>query len=160
MNKKLVIIATLAAAIPLILYATVDIGGSPEGGAGNYIDNVDWIDTGTLSATEIESGILNLGYPYANTVDAAGAAIGVNNTISGAASNTVVVGSNLHADLTPDSLVVGEFNEDKSGVKFSVGDGTGAAARSNSFEIWEDGTVVIKKPQGDVPMGVYTTPAP
>lgn len=54
-------------------------------------------------------------------------------------------------------LVIGQYNTSQSGtiLRFVVGNGTSSIARKNSFEIYDDGVIVIPKRQGDVGMGQF-----
>lgn len=59
------------------------------------------------------------------------------------------------------SVVIGKYNnsniEVDSGLLFAIGNGTGSATnqRSNALEVYDDGTVIIAEPQGDIPMGEF-----
>jgi len=54
-----------------------------------------------------------------------------------------------------DAVVVGKFNEDKSGVQFVVGNGGYYTSRKNAFEVHKNGDVIVNKEQGDISMGGF-----
>lgn len=66
-------------------------------------------------------------------------------------SDAMVVGQYLNSP-SAYSLVVGRYNQTSTGLRFVVGNGTSTTARSNAFEVYSDGRVVIPTPQGDIPM--------
>lgn len=55
------------------------------------------------------------------------------------------------------ATVVGVFNayNGGDGLLFVVGNGTSSTVRKNAVEVYNDGTMVISKRQGDIVMGVY-----
>lgn len=68
------------------------------------------------------------------------------------ASNAALFGRNL-STITSNSTTVGTYNLQTNAL-FTVGNGT-AAQRSNAFEVKQDGSVIISKPQGNISMGIY-----
>lgn len=54
----------------------------------------------------------------------------------------------------PNEAVVGKFNEPKTGLLFSAGNGTNEGNRHNAFEIYDDGSVSA---QGDIKRVAYAT---
>ena len=180
MKLKTLTLLTLAVSIPAVLFATVDIGGTPVGGAGNDITGAGQINASivqaptigatTVSATtvwantvntaDMEGLHLNVGSHSTNTLITNGdSSIGMSNFVS--AGNSLAVGLGIKIVSRPNTLVVGEYNSEVGAgdIVFSVGNGTGPAAadRSNAFEVREDGKVIVSEPQGDIPMGSYTT---
>ncbi len=88
-----------------------------------------------------------------------------NGNASGNAENCSALGRQL-VNIWEDCTVVGRNNiyQDEAGplvdagVLFVVGNGAGAEARTNAFEVYADGTVVIPKRQGDILMGEFGEP--
>lgn len=166
MKKKLITAITLATSIPLILFASVDVGGVDVGTGdsihanGNIISYdlmaanimscnsmyvLGQISGNTIRATRFEMGNYSTVYGYP------AASVGKANFVS--ANNCMAIGLDLDLQ-TNNSVAVGKYNVNTNGMLFVVGDGT-SAERSNALEVWDDGTVIIKK-QGDISMGNYT----
>jgi hypothetical protein len=57
------------------------------------------------------------------------------------------------------STILGLFNDTTpdrtSGLLFAVGNGTTPSARSNVLEVYDSGKIVLRHPQGDIPMGQF-----
>lgn len=83
---------------------------------------------------------------------------GASNFAAGDCSATFGRSLNNH---WPDCTVVGKFNAyaEGSGLLFVVGNGNGIVSNpqrfSNAVEVYNDGSVVIPKRQGDIPMGEF-----
>jgi len=83
------------------------------------------------------------------------------NSVDG--SKTMALGSHLITESGWDSVVVvGQYNDESefSGQEaFAVGNGNGVSGspdyRTNAFVVLKNGDVIIRKPQGDISMGIY-----
>jgi hypothetical protein len=106
-------------------------------------------------------------------------AIGAFNSIGQNSSNGILVGSDngvgtLDANVVLDSTatfgrgltnsdwnnatIVGQFNSGSlkpDPVLFAVGNGADATHRNNALEVYTDGTVIVRKRQGDILMGEF-----
>jgi hypothetical protein len=77
------------------------------------------------------------------------------------ANNTATLGLGLYNPGWPSATIVGQYNTEPSiaggALFFAVGNGTSGAAgqRSNAVEVYSDGTVVLRKRQGDILMGEF-----
>jgi hypothetical protein len=74
-----------------------------------------------------------------NTASGAGShAEGYNNTASGTYSHA---GGEYNKAGYNEQAVIGRYNNNKSSTLFEVGNGTGSSARSNAFEVYDDGKI-------------------
>lgn len=89
---------------------------------------------------------------------------GYNNAIGGVASinlwATATFGRGLYNSSWHDATIVGHYNAEPliaTPLLFAVGNGSGSAVaqRSNALEVYTDGTVVVRKRQGDILMGEF-----
>ncbi len=88
---------------------------------------------------------------FANSADGSSFAVGFNNQVEGTNSAAVGHGLVVRGD---NALAAGAFNKadgDSAGAIFTIGIGTDGA-RENALEVHPDGSVVLGRPQGDIPM--------
>lgn len=131
-NKNWLLIAALVG-VPMSSFAVI-----------TYFSNVAVSDTGEIGFSNFVSS--------ANRVLSVGAF-----NSHGVAANNAAIGTSL---FVPDNgcLVVGQWNETSTAGDedlFILGNGTGANDKSNAFEVYKNGDVIIPKVQGDVSMGSF-----
>ncbi len=116
-------------------------------------------------------GVSNSFYGSSDSGDAyASVAVGAYNLVDYTASTMLVAGSNNVATGSSDgaalgrglinqwsqAVIVGSYNDTAAtgSLRFAVGNGANATARSNAFEVYADGTIKIA-PQGDISAGEF-----
>lgn len=111
-------------------------------------NDVNYHAPGQYPRYAFASGMLN------DVVGNGSFATGFNNDIS--ADYSSVLGKGLVVGVNRDyTTVIGTYNVDKDNIRLAVGNGGSSSNRSNAFEVYENGDVIINKEQGDISMGDF-----
>lgn len=115
-------------------------------------NNTIWNDNGEDGSAFYSLVSGNFNY---NNASSYSAVFGYNNSVD-IANYSLTVGAGL-INTWSYSTLVGKYNayQGGSGLLFIVGNGADSTHRSNALEVYNDGTVLISKAQGDILMGQF-----